>query len=345
MKDRDAVCAQVLTEELAAQPPMGPVLLIDQTDGRVMRAVADTAGGACRWFGRSFDGAKAKPWPPEGQVSTVLLRLPRERARLNMILHAAAQRLVVGGELWIVGANDEGIKSTPKRLSPLFESVETRAFRRHVRVLAARRSAEGPAPTALEGWQVQTPVELPGAAGPRTLISYPGLFAKGALDPATALLLQHLDVASLAGPVLDYGCGPGAISMALRAQRPGLELCMLDVDALAIHAAQQNVPDALHWCGDGWAGVANDVRFGAIVSNPPLHRGKDMDLRAYEALLAGAAARLSHGGRLVIVSLRSATPLKRMKKTFGNARLLAEDHRFHVVESVRPKGTPKRPRR
>jgi 16S rRNA (guanine1207-N2)-methyltransferase len=270
-------------------------------------------------------------------VDAATLRLPRARPRLELTLHAVAACLPAGGQIWVTGANDEGIKSTAKRLRPLFEDVQTRAFRRHVRVLVARRT-DTPARGDLDDWADRRVISLPGVAAPVDVRVWPGLFAKGGLDPATALLLKHLQDLDLRGPVLDFGCGAGLIAMAVRARKPSVQISLLDVDALAVHAAVGNVPDAEGLCGEGWQGLPGDARFGCILSNPPLHRGKDLDLVALDRLISLAPQRLVRGGRLLLVSLRSVGPGRRMMQAFGNASLLGEDHRFQVWRSQKRKG-------
>ncbi|NUB13638.1 methyltransferase, partial [Azospirillum brasilense] len=86
----------------------------------------------------------------------------------------------------------------------------------------------------------------------------------------------------------------------------------------------------------GLAGLGARERFGLIVSNPPLHRGKDEDFGMLEALVTGTKQYLKLRGSLVAVTQRTAGVGKLFKTAFGHADLLLETPQFQVW-----KGTPK----
>ena len=85
--------------------------------------------------------------------------------------------------------------------------------------------------------------------GPRNWATYPGLFAGGGLDVMTLALLAQLPPSPAGGRVLDFACGSGTIAATLLARAAargdgGLRVHLLDADAVALHAARQNVPGA-----------------------------------------------------------------------------------------------------
>jgi release factor glutamine methyltransferase len=84
---------------------------------------------------------------------------------------------------------------------------------------------------------------------------------------------EHVVEAALGLPsgarVVDVGTGSGAIALALKAERPDLEVVGTDADAAALDVARANAAtlnlDVTFIHGDLLAGVAAD----AVVSNPP----------------------------------------------------------------------------
>ena len=122
----------------------------------------------------------------------------------------------------------------------------------------------------------------------------------------TDTLLRALPLPPPCGRVLDFGCGSGVISAALARGTPSLRLHLLDADAIAIEAAQQNVPTAKRFfLSDGWP--TNDrgskcKRYDWIVSNPPVHRGQPNDFRVVQDLIGGAPQHLRKGGLLWMVA-------------------------------------------
>lgn len=333
--DRDSVVSQVAAEALAERRPQGRMLVAGDTDGAMEEALRDGGAEVVSWHRLALDGKHAAPWPADGAFDGAVLRLPRGWAAFEMALHALAARLPVGAPLWIAGSNDEGITSAPKRLADLADGVETLTIKRRARLLETRRTAT-PAHGALEDWREAVALPLPGRDEPLPLVSYPGLFAHGRLDAGTECLLSVLPEVAAGTAVLDFGCGAGVIARTVRERTPDARLTLLDIDAVALHAARQNVPDAELVLSDGLSGLGTRERFGLILSNPPLHRGKDEDFGMLEALVTGTKQYLKLRGSLVAVTQRTAGVGKLFKSAFGHAEMLMETPQFQVWS-----GTPK----
>lgn len=315
--DREAEIAGVAVEALAGRVPPG-ALVCGDPDGAVAAALDGPAWN--RW---AYDGRPAQPWPPEGAFPGAVLRQPRGWGAFAMTLHALAVRLPAGAPLWIYGGNDEGITSVAKHLDDLFGEPETLAIKRRARVLELRRTA-APARGALEDWRETVMV------GDAELVSYPGLFAHGRLDPGTELLLGALPTIYADQSVLDFGCGAGVIAHAVRRRVPAVRLTLLDIDSVALHAARQNVADAAHVLSDGWSALPAKRDFDLILSNPPLHRGKEEDFGALDALVRGAKDRLKPRGALIAVVQRSAGVGTLFTSVFRTATTLAETPQYQV---------------
>ena len=140
--------------------------------------------------------------------------------------------------------------------------------------------------------------------------------------PETEVLVAE----ALARPfsrVVDLGTGTGCVLLSLLAERRGAEGTGVDLSAAALAVAQGNARDlglaARFVRSDWWAGVAGV--FDLIVSNPPYIAAAEMavlapevrahepamaltdggdGLGAYRAILAGAAAHLAPGGRVLL---------------------------------------------
>ncbi len=68
---------------------------------------------------------------PRNLPVTVILFLPREKERLEFLLHFIAEHLPGEGQLWLVGENKAGIKSAEARLKQRFSKVQKRDAARH----------------------------------------------------------------------------------------------------------------------------------------------------------------------------------------------------------------------
>jgi len=103
-----------------------------------------------------------------------------------------------------------------------------------------------------------------------------GVFSADRVDPGTRLLLLEAPRPPAAGPLLDLGCGYGAIAVALARRAPAAAVWAIDVNARARALTEDNARTA------GLAnitvaapdGVPPAMRFAAIYSNPPIRVGK-----------------------------------------------------------------------
>lgn len=338
--EREQRVAEVVAGWLDRQglPPGGDrVLVVDDEDGGVERAVGRAGGQLRAWRRAAWEGRAARSWPADGEVDLALVRLPRGWLDLEMQLHATLARLRPGGRLWLYGGNDEGIKSAPRHLAEAtggaMSEVETLWIKQRTRILEALRPEGLALRDGLAAWRQELVVDLPGV-GPRTLASYPGLFAHGRLDEGSALLLSVLPPVAPGARVLDFGCGAGALAMAVGARQPAAKLFLCDVDTVALVAARENVPGAQLLLGDGWGAVELGARFDLVLSNPPLHRGHAEDRGALDALVQQAPLRLVAGGRLVLVTWKVAGIAAALGERFARVDLLADACGYQVWQAT-----------
>jgi 16S rRNA (guanine1207-N2)-methyltransferase len=318
-----------------AVPPGASVLVADDPTGVVEEGLgADHTVTA--WRRVASPSRPASEWPAEGPFDAATLRLPRSREALELALHALAGRLRPGAPLLVHGANDEGIKGAMRRVREAVGGVETLDARRHCRVLVARMPPTPPPGLRpdLADWRRTQTLDLPG--GPLELVSYPGVFAKGGLDAASELLLRALPPLEAGSHVLDYGCGIGVLGAGLLQASSDLRLQCIDADALAARATRENLPTAQVRCGASWGSLPAYTRYDRIVSNPPIHRGKDRDYTVLQRLITGAGARLLDSGELWMVVQRQVPVHDSLQQEFALIEVAAETTRFRVWRARQP---------
>ena len=329
-RNREADAAEVIGGVLEAAfvgTAQRALVALDPT-GRVGEGLGDTT--VERWQRHAGPGdERARPWPAKGEdCELATLRVPKGRDALEMSLQAVVERCSPGATVLVYGANDEGIRSAAPLLEQRLEHVHTVETKRHCRVWRGRRPADTEV-AGLDQW-IGT-VELQTPLGAAQLRSAPGLFAHGRLDAATSLLLECVSELELAPGtrVLDYGCGAGAIAWGIHTRQARAALTLLDRDALAIHVARQNLPDATHQLGDGLASVG-DERFDWIVSNPPLHDGKENAPQLLVDFIQRAPSHLTRAGRLLLVTHRSGPAPRLLSEHFHDCDVLRETRSSRV---------------
>jgi 16S rRNA (guanine1207-N2)-methyltransferase len=131
-----------------------------------------------------------------------------------------------------------------------------------------------------------------------TLQTDRGVFSAGAIDPGTKLLLLELPTISGAN-LLDLGCGYGPIALTLARRAPAAIVWAVDVNerALSLCAANASAHALDNVRALRPADMTPDVRFDAIVSNPPIRIGK----AALHALLLEWLPRLTADGQAWLV--------------------------------------------
>ena len=332
---RNQAAAGLLIGHLSDMEISGPALVIEDPLPNVVDALRSTGLDARAWNRRSFDGEGGDSWPPPGPFAVAALRLPRGKDELSMSLHAAASVLQPGGSMVVYGAKDEGIQAALGALRDLFLDAETVAIGSRCRVLRGVRGAEVfGLRTPLVAWKSGVRLEYPEL--PSDWISYPGVFAHGRLDEGTRLLLNALPSLSPGARILDYGCGSGVVGYVALSRGKDVAVELLDVDAVALEAAKENVPGSRIHLRNGLPPVEVDS-FDAIFSNPPFHRGKAEDPEMIVSLIRGAPAFLRPKGMLVFVAQRRIALEGALAGSFREVTMLAEDSTFRVWKSQKPK--------
>jgi 16S rRNA (guanine1207-N2)-methyltransferase len=132
-----------------------------------------------------------------------------------------------------------------------------------------------------------------------TLVSGSGVFSRGHLDRATAVLFRETEPPAQ-GQFLDLGCGYGVIGLAIARAVPLATVTAIDVNERALALANENA-EALDVAGRFIAclpaAVPSDATYDEIWSNPPIRIGK----QALHDLLLTWLPRLRPDGRMVMV--------------------------------------------
>ena len=141
----------------------------------------------------------------------------------------------------------------------------------------------------------------------------PGVFAKGKLDSGTAFLLQVLSKYPFkrTHQMADFACGTGVIARWLSERFSDSNIDATDADCWSVELTRRNAPSAHSVVGDGWFGIPRDRSYDVIVSNPPVHTGKEADYSILQDLLQGAKERLHYRGQILLV-VQHHVPLERL---------------------------------
>ncbi|TWI10264.1 class I SAM-dependent methyltransferase [Aerolutibacter ruishenii] len=278
--------------------------------------------------------------PAQGKrYPLVLLLPPRQRDESRALMARALDQCAPGGRVLACVANNEGAKSAEDDLRRVAGAVSTLTKNKCRVFWTTPRSAppQADAETLIAQWRGLDRIR-PVADG--RLHSRPGVFAWDRVDPASALLVEHLP-ADLAGRAADLGAGIGYLGLELLARCPRITaLDLYEAEARALELARRN----LQPCGDRvalgfhWHDVTSGLpaAYDVIISNPPFHaQGRAERPDIGRRFIAAAARALRPGGRLWLVANRHLPYEAVLHEHFGAVRDVATRGGFKVVEAVR----------
>ncbi|MCD4690366.1 methyltransferase [bacterium] len=171
----------------------------------------------------------------------------------------------------------------------------------------------------------------------RTLRAVGGLFSKDKIATSTQLLLRAMQVKP-GDHVLDYGCGYGAVGIALSDAAPDLDIQMVDLDIRAVRMAQRNV----HANEIGNASVVLDHalsrfsngHFNVVALNPPVEEGTETIFEMIER----AQSKLRHGGSFYLVAkVRKGAKsyMRKMSGIIGPSKVVLRSGGYWVMRAER----------
>jgi 16S rRNA (guanine1207-N2)-methyltransferase len=176
----------------------------------------------------------------------------------------------------------------------------------------------------------------------RTFSAVGGLFSKDRIAKSTRILIENVKVKS-GDRVLDYGCGYGAVGIALSDCEPDLDIRMVDSDIRAVRLAQANIRandvSNAHVVLDHTLDRFPNGHFNVIVLNPPVDEGTE----AIFEMIERAQSKMRHGASFYLVakvSRGAKSYMKKLTETIGPAKVVKRSGGYWLMRAER---SPLRP--
>ncbi|MBD0840501.1 methyltransferase [Streptomyces sp. TRM68416] len=277
--------------------------------------------------------------PPPGRIDVLLVRIPKSLAlledqllRLAPALHA--DTVVVG-----TGMVKEIHTSTLRLFERIVGPTRTSLAEKKARLVFST-----PDPALKPGdtpWPYRYALpEGIGAVSGRTVVNHAGVFCADRLDIGTRFFLAHLPGSEGAQRVVDLGCGNGVVGTAVALANPQAEVLFVDESFQAVASAEatyraNGVPGHAEFrVGDGLAGVPADS-VDLVLNNPPFHSHQATTDATAWRMFTGAKRALKPGGELWVVGNRHLGYHVKLRRLFGNSRVVAGDPKFVVLRAVK----------
>nr|BFD86279.1 methyltransferase [Streptomyces sp. Xyl84] len=277
--------------------------------------------------------------PPPGRIDVLLVRVPKSLA----LLEDQLLRLAPGVHAGTVVVGTGMVKEIHTSTLALFERVlgptRTSLAERKARLILCRPDPALERPANPWPYEYTLPDGV-GAVSGRPVVNHAGVFCADRLDIGTRFLLEHLPDARAARRVVDLGCGNGVVGTAVALAHPGAEVLFTDESFQAVASAEatykaNGVPGHAEFrVGDGLDGVpAGSVDL--VLNNPPFHSHQATTDATAWRMFTGARRALRPGGALWVVGNRHLGYHVKLRRLFGNCRLVAGNPKFVVLTAVK----------
>ncbi|MFI8456836.1 methyltransferase [Kitasatospora sp. NPDC085464] len=279
--------------------------------------------------------------PPE-RIDVLLVRVPKSLALLEDQLHRLAPAIhpgtVVIGAGMVTEIHTSTLQLFERILGPTRTSLAVRKARL---ILCTPDPALDPGPNP---WphRYALPSDIGPAAG-RTVVNHAGTFCAERLDIGTRFFLAHLPTPAPGARVVDLGCGNGVVGTAAALAGPGAQLLFVDESHQAVASAEETFrtnlgPDAPAEFLTADALATDAVAPGSVdlvLNNPPFHSHQATTDATAWRMFTGAKRALRPGGELWVVGNRHLGYHVKLRRLFGNCRLVAGNPKFVVLRAVK----------
>lgn len=273
---------------------------------------------------------------PDERIDLLLIRIPKttalledQLARLRPYLHEGTKVVAAG---MIKHLQKSAFSCLEKYIGPLTTSLGKKKARLIFPVVnMSLRVDATPYPSVFEDEDLAHPV-----------VNHANVFSREQLDHGARFFLEQYAVLAKGAQVVDLACGNGVLGLHYLKQHPSAEISFIDESYSAVESARLNyeawfedkTSNAKFVVADGLETTEADS-VDLVLCNPPFHQQHVIGDQVAMALFADAKRCLRQGGALWIVANQHLSYSGKLKRLFGNCRMVASNKKFAVFKVVK----------
>ncbi|MET9574284.1 methyltransferase [Streptomyces massasporeus] len=276
--------------------------------------------------------------PPPERIDVLLVRVPKSLALLEDQLLRLAPAVHAGTVVVGTGMVKEIHTSTLTLFERILGPTRTSLAEKKARLIFCTPDPALERPGNPWPYVYTLPDGIGPAAG-GTVVNHAGVFCADRLDIGTRFFLHHLPEGR-GRRVVDLGCGNGVVGTSVALADPDAEVLFVDESFQAVASAEATYKangvsgHAEFRVGDGLAGVPSGS-VDLVLNNPPFHSHQATTDATAWRMFTGARRALRPGGELWVIGNRHLGYHVKLRKLFGNSRLVASDPKFVVLKAVK----------
>jgi 16S rRNA G1207 methylase RsmC len=175
------------------------------------------------------------------------------------------------------------------------------------------------------------------------LSNHANVFSKDKLDYATLLMLEQFKKLPSAQHIVDLGCGNGILGLIAQRYQEKSNISFLDESYMAVASAKMNYEKIYKEKSESQFLVSDCLdqvpysNIDLILCNPPFHQQHSIGDQIAWQMFTQSVKKLQKGGELWIVGNRHLQYSAKLKKIFGNSKVIAANKKFQVIYAVKEK--------
>ena len=177
---------------------------------------------------------------------------------------------------------------------------------------------------------------------PFSISNHSGVYAREKLDIGARHFMKNLPEVKSGERVIDLGCGNGVIGLTVLAQQPEAFVTFVDESYMAVDSAKANIsknlPDQIEQCEFNINDCLADVEPNSVdlvLCNPPFHQQNATTDHIAWQMFRDSHRVLKKGGELRIIGNRQLGYHIKLKRLFGNEKIIASNDKFVTLSAIK----------
>ena len=177
---------------------------------------------------------------------------------------------------------------------------------------------------------------------PFSISNHSGVYAREKLDIGARHFMKNLPEIEAGTNVIDLGCGNGVIGLTVLAQQPEACVTFVDESYMAVDSARTNIQNNLPDQSQQSTFMVNDCladvepnSIDLILCNPPFHQQNATTDHIAWQMFRDSHRVLKKGGELRIIGNRQLGYHIKLKRLFGNEKLIASNEKFVTLSAIK----------
>lgn len=172
--------------------------------------------------------------------------------------------------------------------------------------------------------------------------NHANVYSREKLDIGARYFIENLPDVDKGSQVIDLGCGNGVIGLTILANQPTACIQFVDESHMAITSAQinieKNLPELAAQCQFHLSDCLTNIESNSvdlILCNPPFHQQAATTDHIAWQMFKDSHRVLKKGGELRIIGNRQLAYHIKLKRIFGNEKLIASNEKFVTQSAIK----------